>query len=552
MRKRIFRLSFVLAAAAAFAACALTAFFACGSYFDAIKAGAASDARSIGAGIELAGFDYLDRLNMKPSQTRRVTWIGADGEVLYDSAGDAAFAENHMDRPEVSGAMANGSGESIRRSDTIPGWTYYSAARQSDGSVLRVAAPMLGILQSFMVYALLVLALLAALMVCAGAISSVVTRRIVEPLSRLDLDGGGDKDAYDEIAPLLSRIRSQKLQIGAQLASLERQRADFAAITRNMSEGFIMMDAGGVVLSHNPSALNLLDSRLADAAGYHIYGVNRAKELRAVIESARSGRAAESVLESAGRRTLASAHPVFEGDIQRGVTLILMDATERLERERLRREFASNVSHELKTPLTVLSGSAELMMNGMVEPSGARRFGEAMYKEARRMNALIDDILFLSKLDEGGELDLEDVDLLALAASAAERFAGMAAERGVSISVEGEPIVIRGARSALDAMIRNLADNAVKYNIDGGSVKITVSGEGGRAVLAVEDTGIGIPKPEQGRVFERFYRVDKGRGNAIPGTGLGLAIVKHAAMIHGARLELISGEGGTRIAATFP
>ncbi|MDR1598430.1 MAG: PAS domain-containing protein [Oscillospiraceae bacterium] len=551
MKGRIFRLSFLLAAAAALAACALTMFFGLNSYFNAVKAGAASDARHIGAGIEMAGPDYLGRVSVKSAPPRRVTWIGADGAVLYESDGDAAFAPNHLDRPEVAGAMASGVGESVRRSDTIQGWAYYYAVRLADGSALRVAAPLFGMLKSFMVYSLLVATLLLALMACAGAVSSVVTRRIVEPLTSLDLDSIGEQGPYDEISPLLRRIRSQKRQIADQLASLERQRADFAAITRNMSEGFIAMDAGGVVLAHNPSALRLLDSPTANATGQHIYTVSRGRELRSAVEGAMAGQDAEAVLEVLGRKVLVSARPVVEGGQRRGVTLILMDATERLERERLRREFASNVSHELKTPLTVLSGSAELMMGGMVEPGGTRRFGEAMYKEAQRMTALVNDLLFLSRLDEGTALDFEDVDLLALARGAAERFAGKAAERGVTITATGNPTVIRGARSVLDAMVCNLTDNAVKYNVEGGRVTIAVTRERGMAALAVEDTGIGIPKEEQERIFERFYRVDKGRGNAIPGTGLGLAIVKHAAMVHGAKLEVASGGWGTRVSVGF-
>ena len=550
MKRRIFALAFLLAAAAAVLACVLTAMAAYGNYFNAVRGETAAYARHAGAGVEIAGRAYLTKA--RPTPGHRLTWVASDGTVLFDSAADADQMENHGDRPEIAAALASGVGDSTRHSDTLNVQTYYYAVRLADGTVLRVATTVSRVLDSFRSVYGPAAGIVALVFIGAAAAASRLTRGIVQPFNTLDLDHTGDIAVYDELAPLLQRIREQRRQIDAQLESLTRQRADFSAVTENMSEGFVTLDLNGAVLSCNPSALGLLGSSFQDATGRHIFSVNRCEGLRVTVEAALAGRAAESVLSIGGRDVLAAAQPVSDGGGLRGITLMLMDITEQRARERMRREFTANVSHELKTPLTVLSGSAELLMNGMVEPQDVQRFGSGMYKEAGRLIALVNDLLFLSRLDEGKTSAFEPVDLLALSKSAAERGESKAAARGVTLSAAGAQATINGSHASLEAMVFNLVDNAIKYNIDNGSVTVTVSLMNGAAALAVEDTGIGIPKDERERVFERFYRVDKSRGDAIPGTGLGLAIVKHAAMIHGARVDIDSGKRGTKITVVFP
>ncbi len=504
------------------------------------------EAAYVSRGLEETGVDYFTSL--KASQ--RLTWVDADGTVLYDSAADPASMENHLDREEIAQALRSGEGRSEHLSSTVLEKTLYYALRLDDGTVLRVActrstvgAMVLGVVQPLLWVVVLALVL-------SGVLASRLARQITKPINSLDLENPRLDETYEELFPLVSRLREQNRTITRQMDDLSRRQREFTALAENMSEGVLLLDSKGTLLSGNQSAYALLGQGERPAV---LRPDNCRREIWEAAEKALAGRHAETLMTADTRILEILASPVAANGQVTGAVILMVDVTEREERESLRREFSANVSHELKTPLTSISGFAELMKEGLVQPDKMKEFAGDIYKECSQLIALVDDILKLSRLDEGSqELATEAVDLYALSGDILENLRPMAAKRNITLRLEGDHQIIQGVWRILNEMVYNLCDNAIKYNKDGGRVTVRVSGTGESAVLSVADTGIGISKGQQERVFERFYRVDKSHSRRVGGTGLGLSIVKHGAQYHNARLVLDSEPGtGTTITLTF-
>ena len=509
----------------------------------------AVQAALVSQGVEQAGAAYLDDLRVED----RITWVAADGTVLYDNRADAAQMENHAGREEIREAMENRTGTARRYSATLSQATLYYSRRLSDGSVIRIASDQytVPVLLVSMIQPILIIAALCVLL--SAVLATRLTRGIVRPVVELDLEHPENAKVYDELAPLLERLRRQNETIQRQVAQLRRSQEEFTAITENMSEGFLLLDGQGRVLSHNRAALELLQAPQGEDGRNYLL-LNREKNFREAVEGALQGVAREAELTTAGRCCQVLANPAFRDGGVAGAVVVLLDVTERAQREELRREFTANVSHELKTPLTSISGIAEIMKSGMVSPEDVPGFAGDIYREAQRMIALVEDILRLSRLDEGeGSEQREQVALYDLSCQIVSNLSAAARLAQVEVRVEGDEVLVDGVPRILGELIYNLCDNAIKYNRPGGHVWITTEGGSGGAVLTVRDDGIGIPREDQGRVFERFYRVDKSHSREIGGTGLGLSIVKHAAAFHNAALELESTPGaGTAIRVRFP
>ena len=519
-------------------------------YFGGVQTNELRDELGLAAvAVEADGTGYLEKLT---AESCRLTWIALDGTVIYDTRRDAESLENHASREEVAEALTTGYGDSTRYSATLLQKTIYSARRLSDGSVLRIsvsrqtaAVLALGIIQPILVV------LLAAL-ILSGVLARRVSRRIVEPLNTLDLDHPLKNDVYEELTPLLKRINAQHQEIEAQMRELRRRTDEFTQVTGSMKEGLVLLDERGTVLSINAAARELFGAA-EDCVGADFLTVERSHDMSAAVEKARESGHSELRMPRGGREYQFDISRIESGGETVGTVILAFDITEQEYAERNRREFTANVSHELKTPLQGIIGSAELIENGMVKPEDVPRFVGHIHTEAARLVTLIGDIIRLSQLDEGDEMPKERFDILAEAKSAVDSLAPAAAARNIMLSAEGESAEINGVRRLVYEIIYNLADNAIKYNKDGGSVRVTVEKCGGDAVLTVADTGIGIAPEHQSRIFERFYRVDKSHSKASGGTGLGLSIVKHAAAYHHAKIELESAEGeGTTIRVIFP
>ena len=519
-------------------------------YFGGVEENQLRDELSLAAAaVEDGGTDYLSRLT---ADRCRLTWIAADGSVLYDTRTDAESLENHASRAEVSQALTTGTGESTRYSSTLMEKTMYYAQRLDDGTVLRISISRatVGMIAVGMIQPLLIVLIVA--LILSGLLARRLSRRIVDPLNSLDLEHPLDNDAYEELSPLLKRIHRQHVEIQTQLRELREKTDEFTQITGSMREGLILLDEHGSILSINAAAQTLFGAD-AQCVGRDFLTVERSHEISAAIQTAVTDGHSEVRAERAGR--------VYQFDISRitsdgkllGTVILAFDNTEQEFAERNRREFTANVSHELKTPLQGIIGSAELIENGMVRPDDLPRFVGHIHAEAARLVTLIDDIIRLSQLDEGDAMPTEPVDLLAVSQEAAENLQDAAAARDVTVSVTGQPSVIPGVRRLIYEVVYNLCDNAIKYNRDGGRVDVTVAADAGGSSITVADTGIGIAPEHQSRVFERFYRVDKSHSKASGGTGLGLSIVKHAVQYHHGRIELESTPGtGTTIRVVFP
>lgn len=500
-------------------------------------------------GIESAGEEYFSDMDISGC---RLTWIAADGTVLYDSRADQSSMENHADREEVHQALKAGHGESMRYSTTLMERQLYSADRLSDGTVVRISdmqyTPLtliLGMIQPVAIIALL--ALLLSLL-----LASRMAKRIVKPLNEMSLDDAERIETYPELAPLTDKLKSQQNQLREQEKELRRRRDEFDAATGSMTEGLVLLNEQGSVLSINKAATKALDIGRY-CIGKDIRELSAEPPLRETVEKALGGEHGEEHITLGGVSYRLYASPVMSGNRVAGAALLMLDTTEKEKAEQLRREFSANVSHELKTPLHTISGCAELLANGIVKPEDVPHFLSQIQSESKRMIALIDDIIKLSHLDEDAEdMQREDVDLLAVARSEAANLDQAAEAAGVELTVSGESAVINGIPQLLAAIVHNLCENAIKYNRPGGFAHVNVRHEGERVLLTVEDNGIGIPPEQQERIFERFYRVDKSHSKEVGGTGLGLSIVKHAAALHNAKISVGSAPGkGTIITLVF-
>ena len=549
MTKKIFR-SFLLTTLLTLA---VSMFFVFGILYQYFEEQLMNDLKSkavfISHAVESEGADYLERIG---DVGERVTLIAPDGTVIADTEANAAEMENHLERSEVKQAAENSSGTSVRYSETLTEKIIYYAVKMPNGNILRVSVKhytvitiLLGLVQPILV------TLLIAAVLCF-VLSSKLSKSIVKPINSLDLDAPENNDAYEELAPLLKKISRQRRIIDEQLQTAKRLQEEFRLITENMSEGFLVINRERNVLTHNSAALRLL--KISEPPNGNVLAVNRSEPFRNAVERALSGERSENEMMFGESCYGIIANPVLNDGEVIGAVIIILDVTERVRREQLRREFTANVSHELKTPLTSISGFAEMMVNGVPDDIAAD-FARSIYDEAQRLIVLVGDIIKLSELDENSaRLEQERVDLRELSEDVAKRL-GLAAEnKNVAVTVIGNA-QITGVRKILDEMIFNLCDNAIKYNKNGGSADIVISSDAEKhtVTLTVRDTGIGIPGYAQNRVFERFYRVDKGRSKSAGGTGLGLAIVKHGAACHNAEIHLKSEENkGTEISIIFP
>ena len=519
-------------------------------YFsDRIAGELAAEAQLVARGVETTGMDYLNGI----STPSRITWVDKDGTVLYDSRVDAVPMENHGDREEIREAMLGTKGTAQRVSSTLSQQTIYVAQRLEDGTVIRLAGEQRTVVTLLLSMVQPILIILIITVIFAAVLASSLARKIIRPIVELDLEHPEEGEVYDELSPLLTRIRRQNNTIQSQVELLRQRRQEFTALTENMSEGFLLLDQKGRVLSHNAGALRLLGA-VSPEEEASVLVLDRSEPFQHLVDQVLDGRRCQGRLERGGRTIQVLADPVLREGKTAGAVLVLLDITEREQGEQLRREFTANVSHELKTPLTAISGMAEIIRDGIVKPEDVAGFAGDIYKESQRLIQLVEDIIHLSRLDEGeAGLERQNVDLLETARRVTERLIPMAKQAGVELKVEGEDCVICAVPSVVEEMVYNLCDNAIKYNRPGGEARVSVTrGEEG-TVLAVSDTGIGIPAGEQERVFERFYRVDKSHSKEIGGTGLGLSIVKHGAALHNARVALESAAGqGTTVRLTFP
>ena len=497
-------------------------------------------------GVEADGLDYLEQLaspyRFPSTADFRLTWIAADGEVLFDTHVPAAEMENHAGRAEVKEALAEGESGGVRYSETLTERTLYYAQRLTDGTILRISISQLTVfaLAMGMLQPILLTAIIAAIL--SALLARRMAKRIVAPLNRLDLDKPLENDAYEELSPLLGRIHQQHRQIEAQLRELRRKTEEFEQITENMSEGLVLLDRKGVILSINPAARAIFHASSA-CVGQDFLVVDRDHEINLAIQTALEGGHSEVRAMRNDREVQFDISRITADGAAAGTVLLAFDVTEQAIAERSRREFTANVSHELKTPLQSIMGSAELLENGLVKQEDLPQFVGVIRTEAARLVTLVEDIIHLSQLDEGIAPAKEEVNLLELADSAASALREQAEKRHISLSATGESAKISGVRGFLYEMLYNLIDNAIKYNIDGGKVEVAVSAGDTAITVSVKDTGIGIPPEYQARVFERFFRVDKSRSKASGGTGLGLSIVKHIAQYHHAEIKLHSGNG---------
>lgn len=550
MTKRIFRSVCIVAVVVLFASLALV-MGVLYDYFSGSQENQLKTQTDLAAqGIEHEGSSYFDGLD---SEELRITWIDKKGKVLFDNKTDASSMENHLEREEVRQAVENGYGKSSRYSETLTEKSLYSAKKLSDGSVLRLSVSQYSVLTLFlgMLRPVLIIALLAV--VLALLLAYRLSKNIVTPLNKLNLDSPLSNKVYEELSPLLKRMDAQQRQLKHQSEELKRKREEFETATENMSEGLIILNEKGVILSINRAAAKMLGLS-EDSVGKDIFSEKTSVNLKEPTQIALSGKNKEEVFALRDGNCQLLANPVSTDGKVTGAALLVLDVTEKERAEQMRREFTANVSHELKTPLQTISGYAELLANGMVADKDKTAFSEKIYAEAQRMIRLIEDIIKLSNLDEGAaELTRETVDLYATAENTVRSLLPAAKKANVTLSLNGENAEIYGIPQLLTAVAYNLCDNAIKYNKDGGTVFVNVKNNAENIVLSVRDTGIGIPKEQQERIFERFYRVDKSHSKEVGGTGLGLSIVKHAAKLHDAKITLESEVGkGTGITVIFP
>ena len=508
------------------------------------------EAAYLAYGVEQQGLDYLKNIKDKSA---RITYIDQDGTVLFDNEADVSEMKNHSDRTEFQKAEKYGAGESSRYSDTLSEKTIYYALRLKDGTVLRVSGTQDSVLALVENLIFPLCGLLCLMLILSGIMASAISKRIVKPINELDLESPEENRIYEELSPLLSKIHRQNREIQNQLELAKQQQEEFALITENMQEGLIVIDKYTMILSANSSAWNLFHMDRV-CQGESVYCLDREEEFRHAIEQVLSGEHTELVLKLNGSDIQLIANPVIRDKKTEGAVVLLVNVTEKLERESLRREFSANVSHELKTPLTSISGFAEIMQGGLVKNEDIPKFAGRIYKESQRLLQLVEDVIQISQLDEEKTSYVwEPVDVYQVCKNAFESLKEKAKRLNVHLYICGERMKMEAVRTLLEEAVYNVCDNAIKYNRNDGSVSVFLTQTAQEIQIVVKDTGVGIPKEDQDRVFERFYRVDKSHSKEIGGTGLGLSIVKHAVGALKGSVILRSEEGnGTEICMKFP
>lgn len=546
MTKRIFRAIMSVSLLVCLAGMA-TVFGVLYRYFDSqLSEEVKNEAEYLAAAVESYGLDVLQDL---PESAERVTLVASDGTVLFDNYFDAAAMGSHADREEIQGALQSGAAQTLRRSDTYRKQMVYYAIRLNSGNVLRIsttcytaAAVLTSMIQPFLWIAF-------AILMLSGLLAAQVSHKIVEPLNQLDLEQPEDNESYVEIAPLLTKISWQKKTIQEQLEQAKKQQEEFAQITENMQEGLLLLDYRGDILSSNCSAMRILGisptAKLFEGSQrQNVIALNRSESFCTAVDRVLAGEHQELILELDGGYCQMTGNPVLhDGKVEGGV-LLFVDVTQQYQNEKLRREFTANVSHELKTPLTSISGFAEIMKDGLVRPKDVPQFAGKIFSESQRLITLVGDIIKISQLDEDMlPYEKEPVDLYELSEEIVSRLQERADQKGITMTLSGQPAQVMTVRKIADEVIYNLCDNAIKYNQPQGRVEISVEPGAEQVRLSVRDTGIGISPADQRRVFERFYRVDKSHSRQIGGTGLGLSIVKHGAAYLGVKVELESTLG---------
>ena len=550
MKNKIFRALVALAAMAVLLASLLITFVVSQDFFNETKKELSQEARYISMGLASGGDDYLNKIAAENTGDVRVTLIDSDGTVLFDNQAEARTLENHAMRREVMEAIANGSGEEERFSDTLDKTTYYYAVRLEDGKILRLARTIDSIYKSVMQMMPFMLGIVILVAALASVVARRLTKNLVQPLDDVNLDEPLDNDTYDELAPFLTRIAKQKRQLSKNLAKLRSKQEELTIITNNMNEGMVLLNGHQNVLFINESAAKIFGFDAKDVIGKNILTVDRAQEVQDLLQKVAAAGSGEGLYEKAQRFYQLSGSSVNGS----GSVILIYDVTEKMAAEQMRREFSANVSHELKTPLQSILGYAEIMKNGLVKDEDKQRFLERIHAEAENMIELIQQIMELSRLDENKSVgDFVDVDLYAMAQNIAARLKYKADKRGITLDVAGSNAVVCGVQSVLSEVVYNLVDNAIKYNKDNGSVSVKVADGADKVTVSVSDTGIGIGAADRERVFERFYRADKSHNKETGGTGLGLSIVKHGVLYHKGRVDLESELGkGTTITIVLP
>ena len=506
-----------------------------------------TEAQLAAEGVAYGGENYLKSL---APHSYRLTWIDQDGSVLYDSEADPVTMENHKNRTEVKEALTDGTGEDIRYSDTLAERTIYYAVKCDDGTVVRIAETYdtVGILTLRMLSPMLVLLILSIL--SSSLIANKLSKDIAKPINEVDLDHPLAQKTYEEITPLLTRIDKQNRQIDEQMEQLHQRKKEFEAVTKNINEGLILINMNQEILSVNEAALDLFD---LDKKPKKITDFTDDSKFAGLISDVMHNYGAEVILKTSDITLRADASPIRSHGVQTGASILVQDVTENYAAEEVRRQFTANVSHELKTPLQSIMGYSELMENHLVDPKDCDSFARKIHTESCRMLQLIDDIIRLSQLDEGNVVDVNTLNLKDLVNEAAEAVSAEAREHQVELKFDIESVWINANSRLIYEIIYNLMDNAIRYNLAGGYVKVKTRRKHDEAVLEVSDNGIGIPRESLPHVFERFYRVDKSHSRATGGTGLGLSIVKHAVQLSHGRITVQSKiSQGTAFTARFP
>lgn len=550
MTKKIFKSNILVAAAVLIFGIACVMAILYQHFGKEINGELKKEASYLSYGVEQDGIDYLKQINEKDD---RITYIAEDGTVLYDNMADAEAMENHSERKEVQEALKTGSGYAERTSETLSQKTIYYALRLPDHSVLRVSSTQFSVFVLLMELIPPIIGILIVMLIIAVIVSAHMANKIVEPINNLDLEHPEDNQVYDEVGPLLSKIYKQNRQIKNQLEAARRNQEEFGIITENMQEGLLVIDSYTMILSGNSSVWNMFQLKEAKI-GDSVYSLNRNEDFRMLIEQVLKGQHGSALLHLGNEAIQMIANPVTREHKVVGAVLLLMNETEKVEREQLRREFSANVSHELKTPLTSISGFAEIIQDGLVRAEDIKKFAGRIYDEAQRLITLVEDTIKVSQLDEGeNPYEWEKLDAYTIVKDVCGRLREVAEKKNVHLYIDGGKTMLTTVHPILDEVIYNLCDNGIKYNKEDGTVSIHLRDLGENVEIRVKDNGIGIPGEDQSRVFERFYRVDKSHSKAIGGTGLGLSIVKHGVTFLGGTLKMVSEIGkGTEITMTFP